>query len=256
MRAWPGSHGRKKAYRWLNHLFPRAQIDQDTDGARLLLDSQNFIDREILMRGGYEARSIKVLIDWCKRTNASAFIDIGANIGIYSVAAARAGIPRVIALEPDVRNRNQLAANLWLNNLDSSVEIWPQAASNHAGSTTFYLARDTSDLSTGLSSIDKPAGRADKTTVPTIRLDDKLDFVGKSVALKIDVEGHEREVLEGAVKLIEKNITLIQIESWEQNHREVEAVLVKLGYRNLGPAVDSSHTFLYSNASFELGVSV
>ena len=75
----------------------------------------------------------------------SMLIDVGANIGIYSIPSALFHVKKVIALEPGILNFNMLLKNMELNNISSNeIEALPLAVSTkHAGrSTKIYLTRE------------------------------------------------------------------------------------------------------------------
>ena len=85
-------------------------------------------------------------IDWISGLEGdSILIDIGANVGIYTLPSALFHVKKVISLEPEIRNYNMLLSNLDLNGLTSEkVEALPLAVSTkHANtSTNIYLAVD------------------------------------------------------------------------------------------------------------------
>ena len=58
------------------------------------------------------------------------FLDIGANVGIYSVYAAKSKKCKVYSFEPSVFNLEILARNVFLNELSSSITIMPFSKTN------------------------------------------------------------------------------------------------------------------------------
>lgn len=129
------------------------------------------------------------------------FIDIGANVGIYSVYAADLGA-EVIAVEPV--HSEALRENLRLN--DFEIPIIEAAVSNEIGEVEFLLDLDQQNAMASASAPGKTA------TVPTTTVDQILD--GRSARLvKVDVEGFERFVIEGMSRsLSEGRIDAIQLE--------------------------------------------
>ena len=85
-------------------------------------------------------------IEWLQSLeDDSMLIDVGANIGIYSIPSALFHVKKVIALEPEILNFNMLLKNMELNNISSDeIEALPLAVSTkHAGrSTKIYLTRE------------------------------------------------------------------------------------------------------------------
>jgi len=136
-----------------------------------------------------EAALIKHLLD-----SADVFVDVGANIGFYTCLARSSG-KYTVAVEPLAQNLNYLYANLNENGW-SDVEVYPVALGSQPGIATLYGA------STGASLVCGWAGASPllRRTVPVSTLDILLGarFVGKRLIIKIDVEGAEYAVLEGA----------------------------------------------------------
>src|SRR5581483_794795 len=124
----------------------------------------------------------------------------------YAVLVAREGLARrVVALEPDPRSLAQLHANLLLNDLVGKVEVVAKAASAAAGTLPFVAAPATT---TGQSRI---AAAADARPVAAIPLDALLRDGERTVFAKIDVEGHERQVIAGMPALLRRR-AFLQVE--------------------------------------------
>lgn len=130
-----------------------------------------------------------------------AVIDVGANSGIFSLLSAEAG-KLVYAFEPLAENLNVFFGNLAANGLDGVVEVFPIAASDRTGVAKFY------GRGQGASLIEGWAGQPEYDFVmsPTNTLDRLLSarLEGQRVALKIDVEGAEFFVLQGATKILKQ----------------------------------------------------
>ena len=62
-------------------------------------------------------------------------------------------------------------------------------------------------------------------------LDEILSHQGKKIFLKINVQGHETEVLKGATRLLRKNDCFFQIWLWPENRERVLQHLAELGYK-------------------------
>ncbi len=127
------------------------------------------------------------------------FVDVGANVGIYTIWAAELGA-EVIALEPAADTFGLLTENVALNGYQ--VEAIQAAAGTHCGTARFTAGQDAGNC------LD-PAGPVE-TRLVTI---DSL-IQGRQVAgMKVDVEGFEIDVLRGCVQaLAERRIGLIQLE--------------------------------------------
>jgi FkbM family methyltransferase len=172
----------------------------------------------------------------------SRVIDVGANIGVYSLpwAAVNADVT-VHCFEPNPAVRSRLARNVALNRLTARIQLHTEALSDHAGIATLYGSDDMSSLNQGVYT---GAGQAVPTDVPLARLDDVLGIDGPPVSLmKIDVQGHELEVLRGADALISHHRPALILEheddlylsASEANQRKVDLaeLLSRLGYETL-----------------------
>ncbi len=128
------------------------------------------------------------------------FIDVGANIGFYSCLARSLG-KQVIAIEPLPNNLNHLYSNLIENNW-KDVEVFPVGLSDHPGLAVLYGAS-----STGASLIGNWAGASKRfrrvISLSTLDIIRGERFAGKKMFIKIDVEGFEYPVLQGALKTME-----------------------------------------------------
>lgn len=194
------------------------------NGVYFLTNWRNFVDRQVDFFGDYEREQVAFLIDRLARDGCSVFADIGAIFGYYAVQIARRyPAMRVLAFEPDQRNLAQLQANLLINGLVGRVETHPVAVTAEAGDLPFHAYPDSS---TGQSRVDATA----IGTVPGVRLDDVLALGSERLALKIDVEGHEFEALQGMPRLLERNVALIQVESFPSNAAALEAFLDRTGF--------------------------
>ncbi len=153
------------------------------------------------------------------------FIDVGANVGTYTIWAAELGA-EVIALEPAPDTFELLRENVALNGY--RVTTVRAAAGDHCGTARFTAGRDA------VNCLD-PAGPA-TTDLVTI---DSLLGDRHAAGMKIDVEGFEIDVLLGCARaLADQRIGLIQLE-WNEasrfavgtDRRPVAGLLAGYGYR-------------------------
>ncbi len=161
------------------------------------------------------------------------FVDVGANVGLYSVLMAEFGC-EVIAFEPIDATADQLEKNLALNGYEATVMRC--ALADEPGSMKMA---GPDALRQHLVDDD---GSAEGTTVPVKTLD---DVVGERIVagLKIDVEGAERMVLlGGSVALSEGRIRLLQLEwndmaekNFGEDRRATVELLTGFGYSLFRP---------------------
>ena len=82
---------------------------------KIKVDPTQVIDREIYLNGFYEKEQLIFLDKICNKTKITHFLDIGANIGYYSLYFKR--IENIYAFEPNKKNFFRLKENNELNNL-------------------------------------------------------------------------------------------------------------------------------------------
>jgi FkbM family methyltransferase len=128
------------------------------------------------------------------------FIDVGANIGLYALKAARLVGPRgrVLALEPGQAAGDQLEANLALNDF-GWVDLVRKAASDVDGRAVLHHVELGNDPQ-AFSLIENLSAGERGETVETVRLDTLVGAMALSRIdlVKIDVEGAEPMVIAGA----------------------------------------------------------
>lgn len=170
---------------------PRRGIAKTRTGLRLLADTRDLIQRNLYGYGDW-ARDVRACVERLKP--GETFIDVGANIGYFSLLAAQRGA-KAVAIEPSPSNAGVLRRNANLNRLDVKIV---QAAAG-AERTILPLYSGTVD-NVGASSLDRDAHQGSKfeanvlcDTLPQLVGDD----LGRARLIKIDVQGFEYEVVQG-----------------------------------------------------------
>ncbi len=157
----------------------------------------------IVADGFYEPRETEVLRRLAASMNT--FIDVGANTGYYSVILTRANTKlRTVAIEPVEDTRKKLEENLRLNDLHERVGVVPMAVANRSGTATMFLPGTTGTVGSSLRDL-HPLETSKSEEVPVTTLDELLgstNEIGGSILVKIDVEGAEGLVLQGATELL------------------------------------------------------
>jgi FkbM family methyltransferase len=174
--------------------------------------------------------------------------DIGANVGHLSLPFAKKFVPygHVYAYEPDPENSKQLTKNIELNKLHNIIKVTAALQNDEFISTIDFNIRRTivgdGNQNKGLSSI-KPIDKFKKNTLSvtasTVDNEAKRLHITTLSFIKIDVEGAEHLVLEGAKKSIEKWNPIIQYEysnvldgiMHEENTVQAFTILKSLGYK-------------------------
>lgn len=201
LRAVPGWWKRRVGRRLRRLLDPLVPAIVEIDGHRLAVPRAL---RGMYALDDYEALTCR-LLDACLAPGMVA-VDGGANIGLLTLHMARrvGDAGRVIAAEPDPRNREALARNLALNGV-RNVEVAPVALGVERTRRTFFLG------GTGSSLYRETAGWQ-SLEVEVVPLDElapgRVDFV------KLDVEGAELEALAGMERLLAANPRALLLVEW------------------------------------------
>ena len=149
----------------------------------------------------------------------SSVLDIGANIGYYTLLLAENGC-HVTAIEPQEENCNMLSASIVLNDF-KTVTIVRTALGNTRGIVPFNV----SSVNNGCSSIVREGQHTNDTImVPITTLDtfeEHFDFI------KIDAEGAEHDIWYGALSYFEKNQATVIILEWLPSRYPSPAVFAK-----------------------------
>ncbi|HYE94770.1 MAG TPA: FkbM family methyltransferase [Rubricoccaceae bacterium] len=128
------------------------------------------------------------------------FVDVGANVGSYTVLAASVGAV-CEAFEPGSEAFAALRVNLSLNNFAQSVRAHQVAIGQRCGTAAFTANLDT------LNHVVSEPSECAVTTVPMVTLDEVLP-PGRPTLIKVDVEGYEPEVVSGAADVLSREETL------------------------------------------------
>lgn len=171
-----------------------------------------------LLEAGELERGTRLLIQSFLKPK-SVFVDVGANLGIHTLAAARAmqGQGRIIAFEPFEPTQRLLARSVWINGFSPIVEIHQAAVSNKTGLQALFLGATSGHHS--LFEVPSPCGLAPQPVeVPLVRLDDVIQSNTPVDLIKIDVEGVELDVLKSAKSLISNNVSIALIVEFGFSH--------------------------------------
>jgi FkbM family methyltransferase len=196
-------------------------------GANFLVSSVNVGGLEISAKIG-EFAELKYFTRACAAIKPDVFIDIGANLGLYTCIIMKNRLaPRAILFEPDQRNRVHLRANLLINDLlDAPIEIH-EVALGAATGRMLLVPGPEQDI--GLSQIVEDCRDSNGYEVDIVRLDDVVALSGKTLAVKIDIERYERKALAGMARTLRDNRGIVQIEVLEARDETI-ALMSAAGY--------------------------
>lgn len=154
-------------------------------------------------------------------------LDVGANVGKYTLQAARAVGPEgcVIAVEADTNNCRALLEGIGLNDFNNVI-TYNVAAYDKEEQLLMYVG-DTGTHSGLKADYHHGSQAVWGRTLDNIIAECKISHLDW---VKVDVEGAEFEVLSGMRKSLEKFKPKLIIEVWSKNKPKVEALLTSLGY--------------------------
>lgn len=222
----------------LRAIFPRAPVPRRLPFGIWFVVGESHVDAALL-DNAFESAEINFVQRYLRPGMIA--LDIGAHHGLYTLLASkRVGHEgRVVAFEPSPRERKLLARNVRLNSC-RNVRIQPFALGSKRMRTNLHLVDGGED---GCNSLRPPAVNFATHLVPVevYRFDDvspklglrQVDFV------KLDVEGAELDVLNGALALLNaapRPVLLVEVydirtEPWGYKAREIVHFLSKLGYQ-------------------------
>ena len=210
---------------------------ENVQGYKMWINSDDTgIAPHIMMRGifgEYETNIIRKIIE-----PGMTVIDIGANFGYFSLLLSglvgESG--KVFAFEPDPSAFKLLSRNIKENGI-KNVFLINKALSDRTGHTKLYLDKDNQgEMSLSLDNVDKPCGCVYVETITLdsyfARLNEKIDFI------KMDVQGAEGMVIDGAKEILNKHKPKILFEFWPRglnnlgfSPEELLTGLVSVGYK-------------------------
>lgn len=203
-----GVLGRRLAYRVHRHLLrsPFLVARERRFGLRFRFKVEDAIGRCIYQNGVYEEELTRFLVEDLVLCEGDLVVDAGANLGWFSVLldhVAPKGVT-IYAFEPDPKNFELLTENLERNGAGGVVPV-REALAERSGRRRLYLYPDKNRGRHCLGEMSGTAGTVDVSTITLDRFFRERGLHGRSVGLlKVDVEGFEVPVLEGAAGVLDR----------------------------------------------------
>ncbi|MBT5263535.1 MAG: FkbM family methyltransferase [Rhodospirillaceae bacterium] len=200
-------------------------------GTFVVSRKDRYIGRSVIEYGEH-LENILVLLEQLLRPG-DVVVDVGANVGTLAIPFAQMVGPdgRVVAFEAQPFVFQMLCTNFVLNQL-TNVDAYPEAVSNESGS--FALAHGDysgAEVNLGAIEVTKYSVNANGSRVATVRLDDVVGY-DRVRLIKIDVEGMEGKVLDGARDLIARTRAMLYVEDDRiDNSPALIELIWELGYR-------------------------
>ena len=219
----------------LQEIHERSALVQARHGLFLIHTRDNVVGKSLMAYGEWSEREVD-LFRVVVRENDVVF-DVGANIGAFSVPLSKIVGPRgtLVCFEP-LRHLSQiLSANLALNEL-TNAHVQNVAVGRETGKVPIPLLNYEEMGNYGAYSLleQQDWTQVRHETVPQVTLDDFLPFVGNVCPrlIKIDVEGMELDVLEGAATLLQICSPVLHVENncVKDSPRLLQHLAKHLGY--------------------------
>jgi FkbM family methyltransferase len=238
-----GTRFRKKIWRLFRDPFQVPWVE----GLQLTLIPGNETSRSVFVTGRYEPNEVCLLSTLL--TPGMTFIDIGANMGLSTLFAARrmgeSGC--VLAIEPSTREMQVLKDNVEQNAL-GNVRLYPTALSDRASEVELFVARLQNSGHNTLGAFGYNTALDHKEKARAMRLDELVqsEKLSRVNVVKMDIEGVQLAALVGAGETLERfrPVVLLELSDRAPHHQsstsaDILALLPQRGYRFFGFAVDT-----------------
>ena len=208
------------------------------------IDIRESIERKTYFLKEYEKKRMDQLNKFRNEINSKIFIDVGANIGFYSISFSNK-FEKVYSFEPNKRNFIVLKKNIEANNL-KNIKVFNYGLGDKeevllGKSNTKGELFQTSGFALSKKNLEGESVLIKKG-------DDFLQFKEKKIIVKIDVEGFELYVLKGLEKTLTNNICVLQIEIWKKTNNEVLKFLNSLNYKMICSVDGDSYFSNYTSS--------
>jgi len=217
----------------------------DTRHGKMIMHyPDDYISQQLINTGEYEWYVVRLMSSICHNCNDGIILDIGANIGTISLPIAQM-FPQleVHSFEVQPKISNILRENIALNALKNII-VYNHGLGNYNGSVDIQQFDYSNTSNIGAFSLNPEVwkhspdahGTGETITVDIKKLD-SIEFSSPIQCIKLDVEGFELSVLQGAVETLEKhNYPPVIYELWlynrwwDSNRQQINDFLTNLGY--------------------------
>lgn len=226
-------HKLKAFLRFINwqiksRLNPKQVVHTFTEKSKLFIERGMTGATGNLYCGLHEFNDMGFLLHFLRTDDL--FVDVGANVGSYTILASAHSGANSISFEPLPATFQKLMNNIQLNHLSGKVKAHNMALGSQAGELLFTNSLDT------MNHVVKDAQEG-VISVQVNTLDDILNNGPVPLLIKIDVEGFETEVIKGATKTLhEPGLKAIIIElngsgaRYGYDEQEIHQSLLDVGF--------------------------
>jgi FkbM family methyltransferase len=205
LRHWPIETGKWRIAEFLRKQLaakPVKGVVELAGGLKMELDTSDFLQREIFLCGDFEPNVRREILRILKPGDL--FLDIGANVGFFSLLASRAvgHDGKVYAFEPAPKAHDALRRNLQLNGIQNVTAIATALSDSPGRGALFLDARNNS----GASSLNRSphSGEAVEVELDSYDRFASQNTLSMPALVKLDVEGAEVKVLRGMQALLSR----------------------------------------------------
>lgn len=186
-------------------------IRVDEFRGKFILDCRSELFKRLILHKQYEPKLVQYCIDLLDKNRDA--IDVGANIGFYTVLLAKSIVNgKVLSIEPTKNALSRLYKNIQLNCVEDNVVVFEGVVSNHVGVVEIKTIDGMEEFSS-LGEMKHPVISASKFVLEEVvstTIDELTSRYGLNPGfLKLDVEGLEHLVLDGSKNVLETNRPII-----------------------------------------------
>lgn len=204
-------------------------------GIYFFLDFLDPVDRQIIIYKKYEEDTIKYFCNEIGKSNFSYFLDIGANSGYYSFYLGnKYPYLKISAFEPNVDAYSKFKKTLLRNKLNN-IKVYNSGLSDNTKIQNMITWIKHGYAKTNSTILNKSHDlHNSKVFQASFKVGDEMfDYKKEKICIKIDVEGHELQVLKGLEKNLINNQCLILIEIADSNFKVVNDFLEKKKFKKI-----------------------
>ena len=218
----------------IRHFLNYLSIKNLSSFQQMAIFSSDHISHDINLDGIYEKDYLLTLTNWLKEIHNDIFngvaIDVGANIGNHSVFFSKF-FKKVYSFEPNPKTFKLLEIN---SKLSDNIYVKKMGLSNKK--VISNLLENESNIGGSKLTNEKSEKTID---IKLTTLDQEINIIDEKInLLKIDVEGHEFEVIQGSKDTIKRFRPIIvfeqQLNDFPDNFRKIQKFLVDLNYNQFG----------------------
>ncbi len=213
------------------------EINYEYFGLKLKGSIKEPMDKEIFLFSEYEHLQIDYLLKLMKETKFDYFIDVGANSGLYSMVVAKNDCNiKIKSFEPIKKTILKFKENIQLNKNLNNIEIFEFGLSNRNSKLLMKSLKKKNYVQTGGFGVAQSGEILNNLHTEYAEFkkgDDIFSFENKNIVLKIDAEGHEKEVIEGLENNFNNNNILLQIEIFDKKFDYMNKILKNKNFNQI-----------------------